>query len=75
MVKMKECEKSFKKANISSDFSGRRARVDQRAIQENGFFSELDRVQLFSPNIDILGAAATEVRSPPNELEIAIERE
>ena len=63
------------KIKIYFYFFGRRARVDQRAIQENGFFSELDRVQLFSPNIDLLGAAANEVRNPPNELEIAIERE
>ena len=43
--------------------------------EENGFFSELDWVQLFSPNIALLGAAATGVRNPPNELEIAIECE
>ena len=43
---------------------GRRARVDQRAIQENGFFSELDSVQLFSPNIDYLEIAAVECGTP-----------
>ena len=57
------------------DFRGDARELISVRSKENGFFSELDRVQLFSPNIDILGAAATEVRNPPNELEIAIERE
>ena len=43
---------------------GRRARVDQRAIKENGVFSELDPVQLFSPNIDYLEIAAVECGTP-----------
>ena len=43
---------------------GRRARVDQRAIKENGAFSELDPVQLFSPNIDYLEIAAVECGTP-----------
>ena len=43
---------------------GRRARVDQRAIKENGVFSELDPVQLFSPNIDYLEIAAVDYGTP-----------
>ena len=58
----------------STLFSGKRARVDQRAIRgKMKFFSELDWAQLFSPNIDLLGAAATAMRNPPNEPEIATE--
>ena len=54
----------MEKDKNTSDFSGRRARVDQRAIQENGFFSELDPVQLFSPNIDYLEIAAVDYGTP-----------
>ena len=43
---------------------GRRARVDQRAIKENGVFSELDPVELFSPNIDYLEIAAVDYGTP-----------
>ena len=49
----------------STLFFGRRARVDQRAIRgKMEFFSELDWVQLFSPNIDYLVIAAVEYGTP-----------
>ena len=71
MVKMKKV-KELK----STLFFGRRARVDQRAIRgKMEFFSELDWVQLFRPTIDLLGAAAIEIRNPPNLSEIATKDE
>ena len=33
--------------------------------EENGFFSELDWVQLFSPNIDLLGSSSNRSAEPP----------
>ena len=49
-------------------FPGRRARVDQRAIRgKMEFFSELDWVQLFSPNIDLLGACSSHRNAKPPE--------
>ena len=52
----------------SALFFGRRARVDQRAIRgKMEFFSELDWVQLFSPNIDLLGACSSHRNAKPPE--------
>ena len=73
MVKMKEEINGKSKSQILRIF-----RVDARELisvrsRKMEFFSELDWVQLFSPNIDLLGAAATAMRNPPNEPEIATE--
>ena len=53
----------------SALFFGRRARVDQRAIRgKMEFFSELDWVQLFSPNIDLLGSSSSRSAEPPERI-------
>ena len=56
--------KSLRARSESVYKRGRRARVGQRATEENGFFSELDPVQLFSPDIDYLEVAAVEFDAP-----------
>ena len=50
----------------SALFFGRRARVDQRAIRgKMEFFSELDWVQLFSPNHRLIGSCSHRNAKPP----------
>ena len=60
--------KSLRTGSEASPEAGRRARVDQRAIRgKMEFFSELDWVQLFSPNIDLLGACSSHRNAKPPE--------
>ena len=53
----------------ASPAAGRRARVEQRAIRgKMDFFPELDRVQLFRPDFDLLGACSHEEAKPPESV-------